>query len=82
MIHARDLTTSNLHLAKGRHVVVIGSGKSALDASVAAAEVAASTKNVFKTVCRNRCSGAYVATDSSITMCPGSTSCLCHACIA
>lgn len=37
---ARNLTTDNLHVARGKQVVVIGSAKSAVDAAGAAAEVA------------------------------------------
>ena len=39
---ARDLTTDNLHVARDKQVVVIGSAKSALDAAGAAGEVATS----------------------------------------
>ena len=51
IIHAHELTSENLHWAEGKHVVVIGAGKSAVDASVAASEVAASVTNVFRKVC-------------------------------
>lgn len=50
VIHANQLTTRNLELAKDKHVIVIGSGKSAVDAAVAASEVAASVTNVFRKV--------------------------------
>ena len=50
VIHASELSTDNLHLARGKRVVVCGAGKSALDASVAAAQVATSVTNVFRQV--------------------------------
>lgn len=51
MIHGCELTTDKLSIAQGRQVIVLGAGKSAIDASVAAAEVAISVTNVFRRVC-------------------------------
>ena len=39
-ILARELSTANLDMAKGKRVIVIGSAKTALDAAGASAEVA------------------------------------------
>ena len=47
---ARELTTARLPELAGRHVVVLGCGKSAVDACAAAAEVAASTTMLFRKV--------------------------------
>ena len=45
---ARDLTTDRLADLAGKRVVVLGCGKSAVDACAAAAEVAASTTMLFR----------------------------------
>ena len=47
---ARDLSTANLHMAQDKHVVVIGSAKSAVDVAGAAAEVAASVTLLARNV--------------------------------
>ncbi|KAK9809718.1 hypothetical protein WJX73_009349 [Symbiochloris irregularis] len=49
IIHASELTSSKLDLARNKHVVVYGGGKSSLDASVAAAEVSEHTTHLFRT---------------------------------
>ena len=50
VIHACELTSKNLHIAEGKRVLVVGAGKSAIDACVAATEVSASVTNVFRQV--------------------------------
>ena len=45
---ARELTTDRLAELAGKRVVVLGCGKSSVDACAAAAEVAASTTMLFR----------------------------------
>ena len=47
---ARQLTTQNLDIAKGKKVVVVGSAKTALDVAGAAAEVADSVTMLARKV--------------------------------
>ena len=49
-IIARELTTENLDIARGKKVVVIGRAKSALDVAGAAGEVAESVKMLSRQV--------------------------------
>ena len=49
---ARDLTTQRLPELAGKRVLVLGCGKSAVDACAAAAEVAACTTMLFRKVGR------------------------------
>lgn len=50
-IIAKELTTENLGIAKGKRVVVIGSAKSALDVAGAAGEIAESVTMLCRQVC-------------------------------
>ena len=54
-IIARELTTENLDIARGKRVVVIGSAKSALDVAGAAGEVAESVKMLSRQVGSSVC---------------------------
>ena len=66
VLFARDLTTDALPQLKGKRVVVLGSGKSSVDACAAAAEVAGSTVNLFRKVRMQSCDTRLRSVNSSV----------------